>query len=181
MLTIQPTSRGWEIPLKSPDSIAMEMLSATPLDFDFHSAASSPYATAPASPQPFGQSHHFYNLSAPTSPTQSPPLNSFFREINRSRKSLSAIPFGWEASPGVPKHLDTSGKSSTVISLYMALLEKVSYWIVYFLLDMFFPCQKAPRMVLQWRMISSSTSAGNWMLERRLLRKSCLMGAKSGP
>ncbi|KAK4749963.1 hypothetical protein SAY87_027412 [Trapa incisa] len=90
----------------------MDTLSATPLDFDFHSTASSPYATAPASPEPFGQSgHHLYNLSAPTSPTQpsSPHLNSlFFREINRSRRSLSAIPFHWEDSPGVPKHKDSA-------------------------------------------------------------------------
>ncbi|OWM79236.1 uncharacterized protein LOC116194242 [Punica granatum] len=83
----------------------MEILPGPPLDFNFHSTASSPYTTAPSSPQPFGHNHRFYdNLSAPTSPTQSSPINNFFRQINRSRKSLSAVPFDWEEKPGVPKH-----------------------------------------------------------------------------
>lgn len=101
----------------------MEMLPVSPLDFDFHSTASSPYTTAPASPQPFGHSDHLFNLSAPTSPRQSSPINQFFREINWSRKSLSAVTFDWEAKPGVPKNRDMTGKSNIIRSLYIALLE----------------------------------------------------------
>lgn len=78
-------------------------------DFNFDSTTSSPYVTAPSSPQLFGFGggnatghHHFYNLSAPASPTGS--SSSFFcREFNRSRNSSSSIPFDWEEKPGIPK------------------------------------------------------------------------------
>lgn len=96
----------------------MEVLPAPPLDFNFPSTASSPYTTAPSSPQLFGHghSHRLYdNLSAPASPTGSSPVTNLFREINRSRRALSAIPFNWEEKPGVPKHRGSSGTSEFVV------------------------------------------------------------------
>ncbi|KAL4319967.1 hypothetical protein GQ457_18G016590 [Hibiscus cannabinus] len=57
------------------------------VDFNFHSACSSPYMTAPSSPQRFGTSFFF---SAPTSPT-------------RASSFAAAVPFEWEEKPGIPK------------------------------------------------------------------------------
>ncbi|KAK8558597.1 hypothetical protein V6N13_098247 [Hibiscus sabdariffa] len=60
---------------------------APAVDFNFHSACSSPYMTAPSSPQRFGTSFFF---SAPTSPT-------------RASSFAAAVPFEWEEKPGIPK------------------------------------------------------------------------------
>ncbi|EEF40498.1 conserved hypothetical protein [Ricinus communis] len=69
-----------------------------PVDFNFDSTCSSPYMTAPSSPQRFG---NFFS-SAPTSPTRS---SSFFRELNdvSLATNSSSIPFDWEEKPGTPK------------------------------------------------------------------------------
>ncbi|KAJ6766203.1 hypothetical protein OIU79_022211 [Salix purpurea] len=70
-----------------------------PVDFNFDSTCSSPYMTAPSSPQRFGG----FFLSAPTSPTRP---SSFYRELNDitlSTNLSSTIPFDWEEKPGTPK------------------------------------------------------------------------------
>ncbi|XP_062018918.1 probable membrane-associated kinase regulator 3 [Rosa rugosa] len=86
----------------------MEMkvaLPAPPVDFNFDSACSSPYLTAPSSPTRFGN----YYFSAPTSPNRS---SSFYRQFNdfdynlsstSTKYSPSSIPFKWEEKPGIPK------------------------------------------------------------------------------
>ncbi|KAF3435371.1 hypothetical protein FNV43_RR22460 [Rhamnella rubrinervis] len=88
----------------------MEMEVVVPVpphhDFNFDSACSSPYMTAPSSPQRFG---NFY-FSAPTSPTRA---SAFYSELNHlssidgrdivPRYSASSIPFKWEEKPGIPK------------------------------------------------------------------------------
>lgn len=73
-----------------------------PVDFNFDSNCSSPYMTAPSSPQRFG--NFFY--SAPTSPSRA---SAFYRDLNNlalhdlPRNSDSCIPFNWEEKPGIPK------------------------------------------------------------------------------
>ncbi|XP_010028493.2 uncharacterized protein LOC104418754 [Eucalyptus grandis] len=77
----------------------MDMEVAVPLpnvEFNFDSTSSSPFMTAPSSPQRFGNLY----FSAPTSPTRA---SAFLRELRNSRRSLSSIPFAWEEKPGVPK------------------------------------------------------------------------------
>ncbi|XP_030450101.2 uncharacterized protein LOC115672433 [Syzygium oleosum] len=77
----------------------METEVAVPLpimEFNFDSTSSSPFMTAPSSPQRFGSLY----FSAPTSPTRA---SAFLQELRKSRKSLSSIPFAWEEKPGVPK------------------------------------------------------------------------------
>ncbi|KAL3538894.1 hypothetical protein ACH5RR_002260 [Cinchona calisaya] len=59
---------------------------AAPMDFNFDSTSTSPYITAPSSPQRFGT----FFCSAPTSPT-------------RATKFYAEVPFNWEEKPGIPK------------------------------------------------------------------------------
>ncbi|KAJ9135623.1 hypothetical protein P3X46_032784 [Hevea brasiliensis] len=78
-----------------------------PVEFNFDSTCSSPYMTAPSSPQRFGN-----YFSAPASPTR---VSTFYRELkdvslannsssyNSSSSSSSSIPFDWEEKPGTPK------------------------------------------------------------------------------
>ncbi|XWS68001.1 hypothetical protein CRYUN_Cryun04dG0052600 [Craigia yunnanensis] len=69
------------------------------VDFNFDSTCSSPYMTAPSSPQRFGN----FCFSAPTSPTRA---SSFYRELNglsHATNSSYAVPFEWEEKPGTPK------------------------------------------------------------------------------
>ncbi|CAK9172925.1 unnamed protein product [Ilex paraguariensis] len=80
------------------------MIPSPAVDFNFDSACTSPYISAPSSPQRFGNSF----FSAPTSPTRA---SSFYREFNNfcnsdaaaTDNSLSEIPFNWEEKPGIPK------------------------------------------------------------------------------
>ncbi|XP_059463120.1 uncharacterized protein LOC132191974 [Corylus avellana] len=79
-----------------------------PVDFNFDSTCSSPYMTAPSSPQRFGS----FLFSAPTSPSRA---SAFYRELNDlslhdmiPRKSASSVPFNWEEKPGIPKSRPTS-------------------------------------------------------------------------
>jgi hypothetical protein len=79
-----------------------------PVDFNFDSACSSPYMTAPSSPQRFGS----FFLSAPTSPSRA---SAFYRELNElslhdmmPRNSASSVPFNWEEKPGIPKSKPTN-------------------------------------------------------------------------
>ncbi|KAK2991486.1 hypothetical protein RJ640_016521 [Escallonia rubra] len=74
-------------------------------DFNFDSTCTSPYVSAPSSPQRFGN----YFFSAPTSPTRAA---AFFHEYSLIASAadatsnsghLSVIPFNWEEKPGVPK------------------------------------------------------------------------------
>ncbi|PON35848.1 hypothetical protein PanWU01x14_332940 [Parasponia andersonii] len=78
-----------------------------PADFNFDSACSSPYMTAPSSPQRFGN----FFFSAPTSPARVSAavygvdlslISGAGRDIP-TRNSASSIPFKWEETPGVPK------------------------------------------------------------------------------
>ncbi|KAF2305759.1 hypothetical protein GH714_008053 [Hevea brasiliensis] len=78
-----------------------------PVEFNFDSTCSSPYMTAPSSPQRFGN-----YFSAPASPTR---VSTFYRELkdvslannsssyNSSSSSSSSIPFDWEEKPGTLK------------------------------------------------------------------------------
>ncbi|MBA0877524.1 hypothetical protein Goshw_022700 [Gossypium schwendimanii] len=72
----------------------MEVVVPVPLDFNFDSACSSPYMTAPSTPQRFGNGSSFF-FSAPTSPTRA--------------SSSVAVPFEWEEKPGFPKMNDFNG------------------------------------------------------------------------
>ncbi|OIV93271.1 hypothetical protein TanjilG_23112 [Lupinus angustifolius] len=73
---------------------------STALDFNFDSNCSSPYITAPSSPQRFG------NLfsSAPISPIR---VSTFLNQLNNftttHSSSSSSTPFQWEQQPGFPK------------------------------------------------------------------------------
>ncbi|CAK9185844.1 unnamed protein product [Ilex paraguariensis] len=79
------------------------------MDFDFASARSSPYPSAPSTPKPFG---HYY-FSAPTSPTR---LSEFYRDLddllnNSSTKTggdSSTVPVEWKekASSRANNHED---------------------------------------------------------------------------
>ncbi|XP_057502093.1 uncharacterized protein LOC130785907 [Actinidia eriantha] len=76
------------------------MIPSSPIDFNFDSACTSPYVSAPSSPRQFG---NFFN-SDPTSPTRAA---NFFRQLNTSSDAdaspPSKIPFNWEEKPGTPK------------------------------------------------------------------------------
>ncbi|GLT36998.1 hypothetical protein SLA2020_113420 [Shorea laevis] len=65
-------------------------------DFNFDSSCSSPYMTAPSSPQRLGN----FFFSAPTSPTRT---STFYHDFNDAYSSPSAVPFSWEEKPGTPK------------------------------------------------------------------------------
>lgn len=79
-----------------------------PVDFNFDSNCSSPYMTAPSSPQRIGNIF----FSAPTSPTRA--SLSFFHdlrnddELPRHSSASSSVPFLWEEKPGVPKSNNNS-------------------------------------------------------------------------
>ncbi|GAV61357.1 DUF1645 domain-containing protein [Cephalotus follicularis] len=79
----------------------MEVIVPVPaLDFNFDSACSTPYMSAPSSPQRFGN----FFLSAPTSPSRT--SSSFFRDpddVSFTTSSSSTVPFDWEEKPGTPK------------------------------------------------------------------------------
>ncbi|XVE93331.1 hypothetical protein REPUB_Repub01dG0182800 [Reevesia pubescens] len=86
----------------------MEVVVPVPaMDFNFDSTSSSPYITAPSSPQRFGNLF----LSAPTSPTR---ISSFYRELNdlssHVTNSSSGVPFQWEEKPGTPKRKGFDGR-----------------------------------------------------------------------
>ncbi|XP_022726300.1 uncharacterized protein LOC111282475 [Durio zibethinus] len=78
----------------------MEVVVPVPaVDFNFDSVCSSPYMTAPSSPQRFGN----FFFSAPASPTRA---SSFYRDLNdlsQASNISSAVPFEWEEKPGTPK------------------------------------------------------------------------------
>ncbi|XVF01227.1 hypothetical protein REPUB_Repub04eG0069700 [Reevesia pubescens] len=86
----------------------MEVVAPVPtaMDFNFDSTCSSPYMTAPSSPQRFGN----FFFSAPTSPTR---VSSLYRELNdlsHLTNSSSAVPFQWEEKPGTPKRKGFDGR-----------------------------------------------------------------------
>ncbi|KAL0356797.1 UNVERIFIED_CONTAM: hypothetical protein Scaly_1365400 [Sesamum calycinum] len=87
----------------------MEVIIPSPpaADFNFDSASTSPYISAPSSPQRFGS--FFY--SAPSSPTR---ISAFFHAGDAH--ALSAVPFDWEEKPGIPKakeaHISTATSSN---------------------------------------------------------------------
>ncbi|XP_022972430.1 uncharacterized protein LOC111470993 [Cucurbita maxima] len=76
-----------------------------PVDFNFDSACSSPYMTAPSSPQRFG---NFFFSSAPTSPSHAAAFYYEYKEFGSGYgdgriSSASDIPFLWEEMPGIAK------------------------------------------------------------------------------
>ncbi|GMN37565.1 hypothetical protein TIFTF001_006928 [Ficus carica] len=86
-----PTTRDTDRESKKSALAEMELEVAVPVppvDFNFDSACSSPYMTAPSSPQRFGN----FFFSAPASPSR---VSSFYRDLS--------VPFRWEEKPGVPK------------------------------------------------------------------------------
>lgn len=74
-------------------------------DFNFDSACTSPYISAPSSPQRFG--NFFY--SAPASPTRMP---AAYRGFNGAG-NLSEVPFNWEEKPGIHKETETHAGTAT--------------------------------------------------------------------
>lgn len=92
----------------------MEVVIPVPaVDFNFDSACSTPFISAPSSPQRFGS---FF--SAPTSPSRA---SAFYREFNdfnfsgrdSSASAASVIPFDWEEKPGIPKVKTAATRSTT--------------------------------------------------------------------
>ncbi|XP_047332581.1 uncharacterized protein At4g00950 [Impatiens glandulifera] len=86
--------------------------SPSPVDFNFNfdSTSTTPFISAPSSPQPFGTNPLFY--SAPASPTR---ISAFYRDFEHfyagagdddGCDSPSSIPFKWEEKPGIRKTND---------------------------------------------------------------------------
>ena len=80
------------------------MIPVPAVDFNFDSACSTPYISAPSSPQRFGN----FFFSAPTSPSRASTFYREFNDLNFSGRESSAsapsgIPFDWEEKPGIPK------------------------------------------------------------------------------
>ncbi|KAK6938719.1 Protein of unknown function DUF1645, plant [Dillenia turbinata] len=80
---------------------------STSMDFDFNSARSTPYPSAPSTPRRFGD----YFFSAPTSPNR---VSEFYRDFDEfsemsNDESSFSIPHSWEEKPGTRK---TSRKNS---------------------------------------------------------------------
>lgn len=74
-----------------------------PMDFNFDSTCSSPYMTAPSSPQRFGNIY----FSAPASPTRISAMCREFDDASPATNSGSATPFDWEEEkPGTGKDED---------------------------------------------------------------------------
>ncbi|XVE66874.1 hypothetical protein DITRI_Ditri08aG0115000 [Diplodiscus trichospermus] len=94
----------------------MEMEVVVPVpaaDFNFDSTCSSPYMTAPSSPQRLANIF----FSAPNSPSTCD-SSSFHRELNHVShvtNSSSAVPFQWEEKPGTPKRKGFDGCRSVDI------------------------------------------------------------------
>ncbi|OIW01909.1 hypothetical protein TanjilG_15234 [Lupinus angustifolius] len=61
------------------------MVAPTPFDFNFNSNCSSPYITAPSSPQPFPNNNFFF--SAPTTPTHSIPSSFHHQQLNNNNNN----------------------------------------------------------------------------------------------
>ncbi|CAI0557006.1 unnamed protein product [Linum tenue] len=81
-------------------------------EFNFDSSCSSPYITAPSSPQRFGTTFFF---SAPTSPSAAAAASFFLDDsmAAAAADSSSAVPFNWEEKPGTPKrNSSTRAKSA---------------------------------------------------------------------
>ncbi|XP_044510233.1 uncharacterized protein LOC123228834 [Mangifera indica] len=76
------------------------------MDFDFNSARSSPFLSAPTSPNRFGE---YLFTSAPTSPSR---ISQFYGEFDNDEHS-SAVPFVWEEKPGTPKSQSPSRAMNT--------------------------------------------------------------------
>ncbi|KAK6939563.1 Protein of unknown function DUF1645, plant [Dillenia turbinata] len=81
--------------------------STSSMDFDFNSARSTPYMSAPSTPRRFRD----YFFSAPTSPNT---VSEFYRHFDEfsvmsNDESSSSIPYSWEETPGTPQ---TSRKNS---------------------------------------------------------------------
>ncbi|XP_010939770.1 uncharacterized protein [Elaeis guineensis] len=94
-------------------------------DFHFDSTTTTPYISAPSSPERFGDPFDLYchYTSAPTSPTRAAAIYAHVNTISTnnslrfsSSSPSSAIPFDWEEKPGTPKARSsaaTTGHDST--------------------------------------------------------------------
>ncbi|KAF9602329.1 hypothetical protein IFM89_026502 [Coptis chinensis] len=81
------------------------IISVLPTDFNFDSACSTPFISAPASPKPFGELY----FSAPTSPTR---ISAIYRDFNNisfvQRTSCDGSSLDWQEKIGTePKSNDT--------------------------------------------------------------------------
>lgn len=88
----------------------MDVLRPLPAhDLNLDSSCSSPYITAPSSPQRFA---HFY-FSAPTSPNRASFFHSTYNNTaaDDGDTSPSAVPFNWEEKPGTPKFTGSRSKN----------------------------------------------------------------------
>ncbi|XP_057422139.1 uncharacterized protein LOC130715979 [Lotus japonicus] len=106
----------------------MEVEVAMPMvvgDFNFDSNCSSPYITAPSSPQRLGNLF----FSAPTSPTRGSP---FFHQSIPSSSSVSSVspvssvPFNWEQKPVVPNKPDSNNDGDEFEFNFNGSLERAS-------------------------------------------------------
>lgn len=68
-------------------------------EFNFDSACTTPYASAPSSPRPFDSSARYFYTSAPTSPSRAAAIYAQFRA------AASVAPFDWEEKPATPNPL----------------------------------------------------------------------------
>ncbi|KAL5558602.1 hypothetical protein UlMin_034813 [Ulmus minor] len=85
----------------------MEILIPKSPEFDFGSAMTSPYSSAPSTPKRFGD----YFFSAPTSPSR---MSDFYRDFEEfsgingggdgyGSRTRPSVPYKWEENPGTPK------------------------------------------------------------------------------
>ncbi|XP_019054795.1 PREDICTED: uncharacterized protein LOC104606242 [Nelumbo nucifera] len=97
------------------------------MDFNFDSACSSPYISAPSSPKRFGE---FFN--APTSPTRATAIYRGFNDfsitsgIGGGGGSSSVIPFDLEQKPGKSKSSDTQNDDDDFTFDFSGQLETTS-------------------------------------------------------
>lgn len=84
------------------------MMPSPAVDFNFDSTSTSPFVSAPSSPQRFG--NFFY--SAPTSPSRASSFhNEFSINSTGDNNPSSTIPFNWEETPGVPKRKEPENEN----------------------------------------------------------------------
>ncbi|XP_010268729.1 PREDICTED: uncharacterized protein LOC104605593 [Nelumbo nucifera] len=100
------------------------------MDFNFDSACSSPYVSAPSSPKRFGE---FF--SAPTSPTRAAAIYRGFNDFSITSGtsgtggrggSSSIIPFDWEQKPEKSKSSDTQNDDDDFAFDFSGQLETAS-------------------------------------------------------
>ncbi|XP_022749171.1 uncharacterized protein LOC111298709 [Durio zibethinus] len=85
----------------------MEVVVPVPaVDFNVDSTCSSPYMTAPSSPQHSGN----FFFSAPATPARASSLYRGINDFSHVTDSSSAVPREWEEKPGTPKREGFDGR-----------------------------------------------------------------------